>query len=61
MTRQLTLVKLAVHEQIQGKQRYRNVEKEHISAGVADGVLTITLPKQTAEDKAKATRQIEIK
>ena len=30
MTRQLTLVKLAVHEQIQGKQRYRNVEKEHI-------------------------------
>ena len=38
-----------------------DVEKEHISAGVADGVLTITLPKQTAEDKAKATRQIEIK
>lgn len=30
MTRQLTLVKLAVHEQIQGKQRYRNEEKEHI-------------------------------
>ena len=30
MTRQLTLVKLAVHEQIQDKQRYRNEEKEHI-------------------------------
>lgn len=30
MTRQLTLVKLAAHEQIQGKQRYRNEEKEHI-------------------------------
>lgn len=30
MTRQLTLVKLVAHEQIQDKQRYRNVEKEHI-------------------------------
>lgn len=38
-----------------------DVEKDNISAGVADGVLTITLPKVTAEDKAKATRQIEIK
>ena len=36
------------------------VEKEKISANVNDGVLSIVLPKQTAEEKAKVNRVIEI-
>lgn len=38
-----------------------NVEKDKISASVDNGVLTIHLPKMTAEEKAKATKVIEIK
>lgn len=37
-----------------------DVEKEKISANVNDGVLSIVLPKQTAEEKAKTKRVIEI-
>ena len=37
-----------------------DVEKERISANVADGVLTIDLPKRTPEEKAKVNRVIEI-
>lgn len=37
-----------------------NVEKERISAGVTDGVLTITLPKMTPEEKKQSQRVIEI-
>ena len=37
-----------------------DVEKEKISANVNDGVLSIILPKQTAEEKAKVNRVIEI-
>lgn len=37
-----------------------DVEKEHISANVTDGVLTIELPKRTPEEKAKINRVIEI-
>mgnify|MGYP000785877679 FL=1 len=37
-----------------------DVEKEKISANVNDGVLSIVLPKQTAEEKAKVNRVIEI-
>ena len=37
-----------------------DVEKEKISANVNDGVLSIVLPKQTAEEKAKVKRVIEI-
>ena len=37
-----------------------DVEKDKISANVSDGVLTINLPKQTAEEKAKVKRVIEI-
>ena len=37
-----------------------DVEKEKINAGVNDGVLTIELPKRTAEEKAKVNRVIEI-
>ena len=37
-----------------------DVEKDKISANVTDGVLTIELPKRTPEEKAKASRVIEI-
>ena len=37
-----------------------NVDKEKISANVADGVLTINLPKYSPEEKAKIKRVIEI-
>ena len=37
-----------------------NVDKEKIAANVNDGVLTITLPKETPEQKAKVNRSIEI-
>ena len=37
-----------------------DVEREKINAGVNDGVLTIELPKRTAEEKAKVNRVIEI-
>lgn len=37
-----------------------DVEKDKIAANVSDGVLTIDLPKQTAEEKAKVKRVIEI-
>ncbi|CDD51567.1 putative uncharacterized protein [Bacteroides sp. CAG:875] len=37
-----------------------NVDKEKISANVADGVLTIDLPKYSEEEKAKVNRVIEI-
>ena len=35
-----------------------DVEKEKINAGVNDGVLTIELPKRTAEERAKVNRVI---
>lgn len=38
-----------------------NVEKSKITAGMADGVLTINIPKKTEEEKAKETLHIEIK
>ncbi len=37
-----------------------NVDKDKISANVADGVLTINLPKYSEEEKAKINRVIEI-
>ena len=37
-----------------------NVEKERIAASVTDGVLTITLPKMTPEEKKQTRRVIEI-
>ena len=37
-----------------------NVVKEKIKANVSNGVLTITLPKQTPEEKIKVNRVIEI-
>ena len=37
-----------------------NVDKEKISANVANGVLTIELPKFSQEEKAKVNRVIEI-
>ena len=37
-----------------------NVDKDKISANVADGVLTIDLPKYSKEEKAKINRVIEI-
>ena len=37
-----------------------NVDKEKISASVNDGILTIELPKISAEEKAKINRVIEI-
>lgn len=37
-----------------------DVEKDKISANVSDGVLTITLPKLTPDEKAKVNRVIEI-
>ena len=38
-----------------------DVEKDRISANVADGVLTIELPKRTPEEKAKVNRVIEVR
>lgn len=38
-----------------------NVEKSKITAGMADGDLTINIPKKTEEEKAKETLHIEIK
>ena len=38
-----------------------DVNKEGISANVADGVLTIGLPRLKPEDQKKALRQIEVK
>ena len=38
-----------------------DVEKDHISASVNDGVLTIDLPKKTQEEKNKECKIIEIK
>jgi HSP20 family protein len=38
-----------------------NVEKSKIAAGMADGVLTINIPKKTEEEKAKESLHIEIK
>ena len=38
-----------------------DVEKDRISANVADGVLTIDLPKRTPEEKAKVNRVIEVR
>ncbi len=37
-----------------------NVEKDRIAASVVDGILTITLPKMTEEEKQKASRFIEV-
>ena len=37
-----------------------NIEKEKISASVNDGILTIELPKQAPEEKAKVNRVIGI-
>ena len=37
-----------------------NVDKEKIAANVNDGVLTVTLPKETPEQKDKVNRSIEI-
>lgn len=37
-----------------------NVDKEKITANVANGVLTIELPKSSQEEKAKINRVIEI-
>ena len=37
-----------------------NVDKDKFSANVADGVLTIDLPKYSEEEKAKINRVIEI-
>ena len=38
-----------------------NVEKEKINASVNDGVLTIDLPKKMNEEKAQASKVIEVK
>ena len=37
-----------------------NVVKEKIKANVSNGVLTITIPKQTPEERIKVNRVIEI-
>lgn len=38
-----------------------NVEREHISAKVENGVMTIDIPKKKVSETAAAARQIEIK
>ena len=38
-----------------------DVNKEHISANVSDGVLTIDLPRLKPEEQKKAMKQIEVK
>lgn len=38
-----------------------DVDKEKISAGVTDGILSITLPKMAPKEVAKVNRVIEIK
>lgn len=38
-----------------------NVEREHISAQVENGVMTIDIPKKKVSETAAAARQIEIK
>ena len=38
-----------------------NVERDNISAGMNDGVLTIDMPKMTEEEKAQEMHYIEIK
>jgi HSP20 family protein len=38
-----------------------NVDKEKIAASVENGVLTVSLPKFTAEEAKKAQKQIEIR
>ena len=37
-----------------------DVEKDHVTAAVENGVLAITMPKMTKEEEKKALRQIEI-
>jgi HSP20 family protein len=37
-----------------------DVKKEEISAKVENGILTVTMPKETKEEQKKATRAIEI-
>lgn len=38
-----------------------NIEREGITAGMTDGVLTISIPKMTEEKKAREAQCIEIK
>lgn len=38
-----------------------NVEKDHISAKVENGVLTIDIPKKVEEEAAKTAKSIEVK
>lgn len=38
-----------------------NVEKDHISARVENGVLTIDIPKKGADEAAKIAKNIEVK
>lgn len=38
-----------------------DVDREKIGASVADGILTITIPKTTPEKEAKVLRNIEVK
>lgn len=37
-----------------------DVEKDHVTAAVENGVLAISMPKKTKEEEKKALRQIEI-
>lgn len=37
-----------------------DVEKDHVTAAIENGVLAITMPKKTKEEEKKALRQIEI-
>lgn len=37
-----------------------DVEKDHVTAAVENGVLAITMPKKTKEEEKKTLRQIEI-
>ena len=38
-----------------------DVERDKISASVADGILTIVIPKTTPEQEAKVIKNIEVK